>query len=42
MTSFKESILAGIPNEIPQKKDYDPRINHAPKKKIFLMLMKKN
>ncbi len=36
MNSFKENILAGIPNKIPQKKEYDPNINHAPKRKNIL------
>ena len=36
MTAFKESISTGIPNEIPQKKDYDLSINHAPKRKDIL------
>ena len=36
MTAFKDSISAGIPNEIPQKKDYDLSINHAPKRKDIL------
>ena len=36
MTAFKESISAGIPNEIPQKKKYDLSINHAPKRKDIL------
>ncbi|MAD49868.1 MAG: urocanate hydratase [Flavobacteriales bacterium] len=36
MTAFQESILAGIPNEIPQKKEYDTNINHAPKRKDIL------
>ena len=36
MTAFKESISAGIPNEIPQKKEYDLSINHAPKRKDIL------
>tara|TARA_Y100000813_G_scaffold49951_1_gene34898 strand:- start:3004 stop:4998 length:1995 start_codon:yes stop_codon:yes gene_type:complete len=36
MTSFKKSLLAGIPSEIPPKKEYDPRINHAPKRKDIL------
>ena len=36
MTAFKESIKTGIPNEIPQKKDYDLSINHAPKRKDIL------
>ena len=36
MKSFKDSISTGIPNEIPQKKDYDLSINHAPKRKDIL------
>ena len=31
--TFKEEILAGIPNELPQTKTYDPQVNHAPKRK---------
>lgn len=33
---FKAAILAGIPNELPPKKEYDPTINHAPKRKKIL------
>ena len=33
---IKAAIQAGIPNVIPQKKDYDPTINHAPKRKEIL------
>ena len=36
MTAFKDSISTGIPNKIPQKKDYDLSINHAPKRKDIL------
>jgi urocanate hydratase len=36
MTAFKDSISAGIPNEIPQKNEYDLSINHAPKRKDIL------
>ena len=36
MIAFKESISTGIPTEIPQKKDYDLSINHAPKRKDIL------
>ena len=36
MTAIKDSISNGIPNEIPQKKDYDLSINHAPKRKDIL------
>ena len=34
--TFKEEILAGIPNELPQTKTYDPQVNHAPKRKKIL------
>lgn len=34
--TFKEEILAGIPNELPQIKTYDPQVNHAPKRKKIL------
>ena len=34
--TFKEEILAGIPNELPQTKTYDPQVNHAPKRKQIL------
>jgi len=34
--TFKEQILQGIPNELPAKKEYDPAINHAPKRKEIL------
>lgn len=33
---FKDAILAGIPDVIPEKKPYDPRVNHAPKRKDIL------
>lgn len=36
LEDFKKSILAGIPGAIPQKKEYDPSINHAPKRKEIL------
>ena len=36
MTKFKAQISEGIPNEIPQKKEYDHSINHAPKRKQIL------
>lgn len=36
MNSFKEAILAGIPDQLPPKKAYDPEINHAPKRKDIL------
>ncbi|UKN01128.1 urocanate hydratase [Paracrocinitomix mangrovi] len=33
---IKADICQGIPNEIPAKKEYDPQINHAPKRKDIL------
>ncbi|MDO9000563.1 MAG: urocanate hydratase [Bacteroidota bacterium] len=34
--SFADLVLQGIPNELPQQKNYDPAINHAPKRKDIL------
>ena len=34
--TFQEQILAGIPNQLPAKKIYDPETNHAPKRKDIL------
>jgi urocanate hydratase len=34
--SFKEQILQGIPGELPDKKDFDPSVNHAPRRKDIL------
>ncbi len=34
--TFKETILAGIPDELPPAKPYDPDVNHAPKRKDIL------
>ena len=36
MTQFQESILEGIPAELPQAKPYDHNINHAPRRKDIL------
>ena len=36
MTDFKTQIQQGIPTELPQPKPYDPKINHAPKRKEIL------
>jgi urocanate hydratase len=36
MINFKEQILQGIPDEIPAPKNYDSRVNHAPKRKDIL------
>ncbi|MDP2686242.1 MAG: urocanate hydratase [Aequorivita sp.] len=34
--TFKEQIKQGIPEILPEKKTYDPSINHAPKRKDIL------
>ncbi len=34
--TFQEMIMRGIPTELPPKKNYDPTINHAPKRKEIL------
>ncbi|GAA3729623.1 urocanate hydratase [Flavobacterium ginsengisoli] len=34
--TFKEQIQQGIPSVLPSKKEYDPAINHAPKRKEIL------
>ncbi len=34
--TFKEQILEGIPEILPQPKPYDPDVNHAPKRKDIL------
>lgn len=34
--SFKESILLGIPDVLPEKPVYDVAVNHAPKRKDIL------
>jgi urocanate hydratase len=36
ITKFKNLILQGIPDELPQPKPYDPNVNHAPKRKDIL------
>jgi urocanate hydratase len=36
MTDFQKDILAGIPDELPQAKDYDKTISHAPVRKDLL------
>lgn len=33
---FKNAILAGIPDDLPPKKDIDPSVSHAPKRKDIL------
>ncbi|WP_179354290.1 urocanate hydratase [Winogradskyella vidalii] len=34
--SFKDQILEGIPNPLPEPKSFDASINHAPKRKAIL------
>ncbi len=34
--TFKDEILGGIPKKLPEVKDYDPEVNHAPKRKKIL------
>ena len=34
--TFQQQIQQGIPTELPQPKPYDPKINHAPKRKEIL------
>jgi urocanate hydratase len=36
MTNLKQTILQGIPNEIPAKKELNPNISHAPDRKDIL------
>ncbi len=36
LNEFKESILQGIPDELPDPQPYDPNINHAPIRKDIL------
>ena len=36
MKTFQQQIQQGIPTELPQTKSYDPKINHAPKRKEIL------
>lgn len=38
---FIQDIIQGIPTQIPAKKEYDPIINHAPKRKEILTLEEK-
>ena len=36
LNDFQKEILAGIPDELPEVKEYDKNINHAPKRKDIL------
>jgi len=33
---FRQLILAGIPDTLPEAKPYEPAVNHAPKRKDIL------
>jgi urocanate hydratase len=39
---FKQEILEGIPDYLPEKKPYDTTISHAPKRKDILTKKEKN
>ncbi|MFA4868059.1 MAG: urocanate hydratase [Pedobacter sp.] len=34
--NFKEQVLQGIPKQLPAKKEYDPKVSHAPVRKDIL------
>ena len=36
MKNFKKTIRAGIPSKLPVRKDRNPNISHAPKRKDIL------
>ncbi len=36
LKEFQQAVLQGIPSELPQAKEYDKTINHAPKRKDIL------
>jgi urocanate hydratase len=38
---FQKEVLQGIPTELPSPKQYDPEINHAPKRKEILTINEK-
>ncbi|TVZ28589.1 urocanate hydratase [Gillisia sp. Hel_I_86] len=40
--NFKDLILQGIPSTLPEKRTYDPSVNHAPKRKEILNAEEKN
>jgi urocanate hydratase len=39
--TFKEQILLGIPDELPERRAIDPDINHAPRRKDILSMEEK-
>lgn len=40
--TFQEQIKQGIPSVLPQKKDRNPNVSHAPKRKEILSEDEKN
>ena len=34
--AMRADILEGIPSDLPAKKEYDPAVNHAPRRKDIL------
>ena len=40
--TFKEMILQGMPDQLPNKKSRDDKYSHAPKRKDILRPPKKN
>ncbi|MEI6576049.1 MAG: urocanate hydratase [Bacteroidota bacterium] len=40
-SEFRNAIRQGIPDELPQPRDYDPTVNHAPKRKDILATVDK-
>ena len=41
LSAFQETILRGIPDDLPPAKPFDPNINHAPRRKDILSLQDK-
>ena len=41
LSQFQKDIIQGIPINIPEKKEYDLSINHAPKRKEILTIEEK-
>ena len=41
MTDIKQTILSGIPTELPPKKQYNTSVSHAPKRKDILTIEEK-
>ena len=41
LNEFQKTILAGIPDELPAKKEHDQSLNHAPKRKDILTAAEK-